>query len=120
MVSRKNSFHFLLQSASYPSIRLFKPSMFRAQLFLLLALSAVEAHPPHLERRQWTVGQNVKTTSGTVLGHAAKYRAQVSEYLGIPFAKPPVGELRWRAPQKFTGTANINASAFVRNSILSE
>ena len=35
-------------------------------------------------------------------------------YLGIPFAAPPVGDLRWRAPQaaaKWTGVRTANAFA---------
>ena len=37
------------------------------------------------------------TPSGEVVGGQGRYGADV--WLGIPFAKPPVGELRWRAPQ---------------------
>jgi hypothetical protein len=50
---------------------------------------------------QWHVGQAVRTTSGTIIGHAAKGAPQVSEYLGIPFARAPVGNLRWAAPQQY-------------------
>jgi para-nitrobenzyl esterase len=35
--------------------------------------------------------------SGEVVGFVGQYGSHV--WLGIPFAKPPVGELRWRAPQ---------------------
>ncbi|KAG9242147.1 Alpha/Beta hydrolase protein [Calycina marina] len=69
----------------------------------------------YVERRQegnWTVGQSVKTTSGPVTGHAGTTVANVSEYLGIPFAQPPVGDLRFAAPVAFNGTAAINASSF--------
>jgi len=63
--------------------------------------------------REWTIGQAVRTSSGTVVGHAAPKTVQVSEYLGIPYAKPPVGNLRFAAPQKVSGSGIVNASTFV-------
>jgi len=38
----------------------------------------------------------VQTISGSVRGHA---NANYTEWLGIPYAAAPVGDLRWRAPQ---------------------
>jgi cholinesterase len=61
----------------------------------------------------WTVGQTVSTTSGPVTGHAAANQGQVSEYLGIPFARAPVGDLRWEAPVVFNGTTEISGASFV-------
>jgi len=39
----------------------------------------------------------VQTTSGPVEG---VYKTDAAEYLGIPYAAPPVGNLRWRPPIK--------------------
>lgn len=77
--------------------------------FLALASAAQLEH----RASNWTVGQTVQTGSGTVQGHAAANATGVSEYLGIPFAKPPVGELRWAAPQKYSGNSTINGTNFV-------
>ena len=43
----------------------------------------------------------VKTTNGPITGHIAPGTSSscVVEYLGIPYAKPPVGDLRFAAPQ---------------------
>jgi para-nitrobenzyl esterase len=48
----------------------------------------------------------IKTSGGLVSGVAVSDGA-ARTYKGIPFAKPPVGDLRWRAPQPaepWTGT----------------
>lgn len=62
----------------------------------------------------FTIGGPVNTTSGTVRGKASSLRPDVSEYLGIPYAKAPTGDLRFAAPvpaDKSPGV--INATAFV-------
>jgi hypothetical protein len=63
--------------------------------------------------RDWTIGQAVKTTSGTIIGHAAKTAKNVSEYLGIPYAKPPLGDLRFAAPQRYRSDGNFSAGFYV-------
>jgi hypothetical protein len=65
-------------------------------------------------RKAFVVGGPVKTSSGTVIGHAAGKRPAVSEYLGIRFAQAPVGNLRFAAPKKYINDSTFNAAAFVR------
>ncbi|KAI9710999.1 MAG: hypothetical protein M1820_002437 [Bogoriella megaspora] len=45
----------------------------------------------------------VSTTNGPITGHPAPNRSQVHEFLGIPFAEPPTGVLRFAAPQAYRG-----------------
>lgn len=61
----------------------------KKQIFLLLAagLSAFAA-----------ISQPVKATGGQVSGVAGR-DPSITAFKGIPFAAPPVGNLRWRAPQ---------------------
>jgi cholinesterase len=60
----------------------------------------------------WQIGEQVKTSSGPVKGHASSWQPDVSEYLGIPYALPPVGPLRWTSPRVFTGDRVIQADKF--------
>lgn len=54
----------------------------------------------------------VKTTNGPITGHAASNSDRVLEYLGIPYAKPPVGELRFAPPQRFRSNVPYEAARF--------
>ncbi|KAJ4396891.1 hypothetical protein N0V93_001113 [Gnomoniopsis smithogilvyi] len=49
------------------------------------------------------------TTSGPVMGRVVN---NVNEFLGIPYAQAPTGSLRFEPPQRFNGTALINATNF--------
>ena len=48
----------------------------------------------------------VKITNGLIEG---KYdtKTNLEEFFGIPYAKPPVGELRWRAPQPLDNWSGV-------------
>jgi cholinesterase len=59
------------------------------------------------------VGQVVKTTSGDVTGKPSEWLPGVSEYLGIPYAQPPVRDLRWAAPVAYKAPSKaIDASKY--------
>jgi hypothetical protein len=49
----------------------------------------------------------VDTTSGQVVGTRGRWRQTVNTYYGIPFAKPPVGDLRWRKPVRAARAAGV-------------
>jgi hypothetical protein len=87
-------------------------------LALLILLKNVTAIP-HITRRSWTIGQSVKTTSGTVSGREAYWPANsgVSEYLGIPYGQNPIGKLRFAAPVQFKGSGKIDGTKWVRQAL---
>lgn len=60
----------------------------------LLAGCGDDSAPPPPEAAMETLRN---TALGEVVGYVAESGAEV--YLGIPFAEPPIGELRWRAPR---------------------
>jgi carboxylesterase family protein len=68
----------------------------------------------------WTVGQEVKTTSGIVKGRAATRPgfSDVSEYVGIPFAHPPTGDLRFMPPEPFVSNGKIDAIKWVNGLLM--
>lgn len=65
---------------------------------------------------QWTgpsPSSAVNTSSGLISGHAAKNRTDILEYLGIPYAQPPIGKLRFAPPQPYSSSEPFNASSYV-------
>ena len=65
---------------------------------------------------------SIKTSGGLVSGVAVA-DGTVRSYKGIPFARPPLGDLRWRAPQPaepWTGTRvadSFSASCMQRDPV---
>ena len=48
----------------------------------------------------------VTTTNGLITGHRAPNATKVYEYLGIPFAQAPIGDLRFAPPEKIRSTTS--------------
>ena len=65
-------------------------------LLLVLALAACAKKQPYAITATDPATRRT-TPSGELIGGASRYDAHA--WRGIPYAKPPVGELRWRAPQ---------------------
>jgi cholinesterase len=55
---------------------------------------------------------SVATTNGLITGHPASNISSVTEFLGIPFAQPPVGSLRFAPPQPYNGTGPYLAASY--------
>ncbi|WP_395408369.1 carboxylesterase/lipase family protein [Pseudoduganella sp. UC29_106] len=62
---------------------------FRVTAFLALCVTAHSGHAIQLT-------DSVKVSGGEIVGSQIE---AIRSYLGIPYAAPPVGDLRWRAPQ---------------------
>ncbi len=59
------------------------------------------------------VADRVRTASGVVEGAGAQ-RSGVRVFKGIPFAAPPVGDLRWKAPQPVASWDGVRPAVAVR------
>lgn len=71
---------------------------FRPLLVWLLPALAVSPMAGALAQTATTAGPQVKTIHGIVEGVAGK--SGVRSFKGIPYAAPPVGQLRWTEPQE--------------------
>ena len=75
-------------------------------LLLLSGVVVVAARPSAM------IPDQVRIDTGTLAGVASVTQPMVHMFKGIPYAAPPLGENRWRAPQpaaKWDGVRNANA-----------
>lgn len=59
----------------------------------------------------------ILTSSGPVQGYPATVESNVAAYLGIPFAQPPVGHLRFQPPERYRGKTLIDGRTIVSFSL---
>jgi para-nitrobenzyl esterase len=64
---------------------------------LIAAIMLIAAAPAGAARAQDVCADPVKTTEGPVRGRTVKQSAACA-FLGIPYAAPPIGDLRFKAP----------------------
>ena len=71
-------------------------------LFALLIFTGLVSKAQ--ETNSFTV--QAKTQNGLIEGYYNTHTG-IQTYLGVPFAKPPVGQLRWRAPQPMVNWTGV-------------
>lgn len=62
--------------------------------------------------------ETVQTQNGPITGHPAPNAKDVWEYLGIPYAQPPLGNLRFAAPKKYAGKGPYKAANYVSTNLI--
>jgi cholinesterase len=82
---------------------------FRTMLSSFFALTSLAGI---VYSQTFSIGRTVNTTTGSITGHAADWKPEVSEYLGIPYAEPPIGNLRFAAPKPLKSSKSITATKF--------
>ncbi|MCP5164901.1 MAG: carboxylesterase family protein, partial [Pseudomonadales bacterium] len=78
---------------------------------LLAACSDGNNHPAVVGPAPAPLEESVSLSAGPILGQAST-RADTWEWLGLPYAAAPVGELRWKAPRNvapWTETLSVQA-----------
>ncbi|GAQ04006.1 cholinesterase [Aspergillus lentulus] len=66
--------------------------------------------PPNSDFSRDAAGARIRTSSGLIEGHVAS-RHGVFEYLGIPYAAAPTGDLRFAPPVQYYGNGTVLAKA---------
>jgi len=81
-------------------------------LSLTASSLAVLSLSPLFVAANFQIGGGVQIAGNTVVkGHPSNWQPTVSEYLGIPFAQPPVGDLRFKAPKAWKGNSTTTVIA---------
>ncbi|TEY42769.1 hypothetical protein BOTCAL_0381g00010 [Botryotinia calthae] len=81
-------------------------------ILLFLFVTTILSQYPEQSEAARRLYRCINTTSGQVAGHPSPKQPDVYEYLGIPFAQPPIGDLRFAPPQPYIGNDSINGTNF--------
>lgn len=103
------SVHFQQSSGKLPT----PISIFQLAMARILSIAAVLLLGPATALGDLdATSPTANTTSGLIIGHAAPNRSEVTEFLGIRYAEPPVGDLRFAPPKRHIAPAGTvhNAS----------
>jgi para-nitrobenzyl esterase len=73
------------------------------------AIRKAKRFQSNLESGVFTLGPTIHTIYGDITGVQS---GNVTQYLGVPFAAPPTGPLRWKAPAKPSNWGSKNATWF--------
>jgi len=88
-----------------------------AASLLIAAVSALAGPPPHAGSAPNNQNTVVKTAYGQLRGYVDrpdKHSAGTLVWKGVPYASPPLGELRWRAPrepERWNGVRDATSAA---------
>lgn len=78
-----------------------------------MALNAFALCTTLVVAQQQKYDLDVVTSNGKITGHLAPGMRNTAEYLGIPYAQPPIGNLRFAAPLALKGKKDYVASDWV-------
>lgn len=81
----------------------------RTLALCLGALDAFFSSTLAAEQQQQKYDLDVVTSNGKITGHLELGMRNTIEYLGIPYAQPPVGELRFATPLPLEGKTDYVA-----------
>ncbi|QKX64570.1 uncharacterized protein TRUGW13939_11745 [Talaromyces rugulosus] len=79
----------------------------------IVALALSELNPPYYANLTWQPARTlsnwsnltVETRTGTFIGTLNDTYPNVRQFLRVPFAQPPVGDLRWLPPQRLPNSS---------------